>query len=83
MRTRKGLDWTAKFAALARAARVLPDCILDGEVVVLNEHNVPSFDALQAALSEGDGEKLIFFVFDMPYLDGKDYRAEPLSVRKG
>src|SRR6185503_4809912 len=25
--TRKGLDWTAKFAAIARAAAKLPDCV--------------------------------------------------------
>ena len=33
MRTRKGLDWTDKFAAIADAGRGLPDCIIDGEVV--------------------------------------------------
>jgi bifunctional non-homologous end joining protein LigD len=40
MRTRKGLDWTAKFAAIANAASDLPDCIIDGEVVAL-DHNAP------------------------------------------
>ena len=31
--TRKGLDWTTKFAAIAKAAAKLPDCIMDGEIV--------------------------------------------------
>jgi bifunctional non-homologous end joining protein LigD len=35
IRTRKGLDWTEKFAAIAKAAAKLPDCILDGEAVAL------------------------------------------------
>jgi hypothetical protein len=30
LKTRKGLDWTPKFCAIATAARVLPDCIVDG-----------------------------------------------------
>src|SRR5450631_2416152 len=33
LRTRNGLEWTAKFPEIARAAQSLPDCIVDGEVV--------------------------------------------------
>src|SRR5215469_6114637 len=36
LRTRKGLDWTDKFAAIAKAASKLSDCIIDGEVVALD-----------------------------------------------
>src|SRR5688572_10664936 len=35
IRTRTGLDWTSQFAAVARAAADLPDCILDGEICAL------------------------------------------------
>src|SRR5580658_9726309 len=52
IRTRKGLDWTDRFAAIAKAARALPDCLIDGEVVALGENRLPSFSALQAALSQ-------------------------------
>jgi bifunctional non-homologous end joining protein LigD len=65
MLTRSGLDWTKQFAAIARVAKVLPDCILDGEVCALDENQLPSFAALQAALSEGKSENLIFFAFDL------------------
>ncbi len=41
--TRSGLDWTAKFPEVAAAARPLPDCIIDGEVVALDTQRVPSF----------------------------------------
>jgi hypothetical protein len=41
MRTRKGLDWTSDFAAIAEAARSLDDCIIDGEVVALDHNGAP------------------------------------------
>ena len=51
--TRKGLDWTDKFAAIAKAAAKLPDCIIDGEICALDHNGAPDFAALQAALSDG------------------------------
>ena len=80
--TRKGLDWTGKFAAIARAGAKLPDAILDGEVVALDHNGAPDFAALQAALSEGKTDALIFFAFDLMFADGEDLRALPLSARK-
>ncbi len=80
--TRKGLDWTEKFAAIAKQAKKLPDCIIDGEAVALDKQGAPDFAALQAALSEGKSEKLIFFAFDLLFLEGEDLRPLPLSERK-
>jgi bifunctional non-homologous end joining protein LigD len=82
MRTRKGLDWTAKFAVTAQAVKGLPDCIIDGEAVALDHAGAPNFAALQAALSDGASERLVYFVFDVLYADGEDLRALPLSTRK-
>lgn len=82
LRTRKGLDWSDKFRAIADAAARLPDCIMDGEVVALDAHGAPDFAALQAALSAGRTETLIYFVFDLLFLDGGDLRPEPLKTRK-
>jgi bifunctional non-homologous end joining protein LigD len=82
LKTRKGLDWTAKFEAIATAAQGLPDCILDGEAVALNSKGEPDFSALQAALSEGRGDALVFFVFDVLFVDGEDLRSLPLAERK-
>ncbi len=81
IRTRKGLDWTERFAGVAQAAAKLPDCILDGEAVALNG-DAPSFSALQAALSEGRSEKLVYFAFDLLFAGGEDLRDLPLSERK-
>src|SRR3954452_9503571 len=82
MRTRKGLDWTSDFSAIADAAGSLDDCILDGEVVALDHNGAPDFSALQAALSEGGSNDLTYFVFDALHIEGEDLRRLPLTERK-
>jgi bifunctional non-homologous end joining protein LigD len=80
--TRKGLDWSAKFAAIVKAGAKLPDSIIDGEVVALDHTGAPDFAALQAAISGGRTENLIFFVFDLLFAEGEDLRSLPLLERK-
>ena len=80
--TRKGLDWTERFASIARAAEALPDCVIDGEAVALNSNGVSDFSALQAALAEGRESALILFAFDIMFLEGRDLRPLPLERRK-
>jgi bifunctional non-homologous end joining protein LigD len=80
--TRKGLDWTPKFSAIAKAASKLPDGILDGEVCALDHNGAPDFAALQAALSDGKSDGLIYFAFDLMFAEGEDLRPLPLSARK-
>ena len=80
--TRKGLDWTAKFPAIAAAAAALPDSVLDGEVVALDAQGSPDFAALQAALAEGSTERLVFFAFDLLGAGDQDLRENPLAARK-
>jgi bifunctional non-homologous end joining protein LigD len=80
--TRKGLDWTAKFPAIAKVAAKLPDCIMDGEICALDHHGAPDFAGLQAALSDGKTEPLIFFAFDLLFADGEDLRTLRLIDRK-
>ena len=82
MRTRKGLDWTGKFAPIAEAALGLPDCIIDGEVVALTGNGTPDFAALQAALSEGRSRDLTYFVFDLLFEGDEDLQQMPLTARK-
>ncbi|UPJ47623.1 DNA ligase D [Bradyrhizobium sp. 200] len=80
--TRKGLDWVDKFGAIARAATTLPDALIDGEIVALDHNGVPSFSALQAAISDNKTGNLIFFAFDLLFANGEDLRALPLRERK-
>ena len=82
LKTRKGLDWTEKFASLAAAARNLPDCILDGEAIALSPQGSPDFSALQAALSEGRSDAIVLFTFDLLFAQGQDLRGLPLEERK-
>lgn len=82
LKTRKGLDWTTRFQTIAKAAAELPDSIIDGEIVALDENGAPDFAALQAALSEEKTEDLVFFAFDLMWNDGQDLRQETLSIRK-
>jgi bifunctional non-homologous end joining protein LigD len=82
LRTRKGLDWTDKFKAIADQAEALPNCMIDGEAVAINRDGAPDFSALQAALSEGKSEKLIYYAFDLLFAEGEDLRGLPLADRK-
>ena len=80
--TRKGLDWTEKFSAIAKQAAKLPDAIVDGEIVALDHEGHPSFASLQAALSDEKTDDLVFFAFDLLFATGEDLRPLPLSERK-
>jgi bifunctional non-homologous end joining protein LigD len=83
LKTRKGLDWTAKYPAIGEAASALPDCIIDGEICALDKNGAPDFAALQAALSQGKTGNLVYFAFDLLYDGGEDLRSKPLIKRKG
>ena len=80
--TRKGLDWSSRFPEIVAAAGKLPDCVLDGEVVALDDAGAPDFGALQAALSAADTQHLVFFAFDLLHLQAVDLRKLPLHERK-
>lgn len=82
LKTRKGLDWTEKFASIAKEASALPDVLIDGEIVALDHNGAPNFSSLQAALSDGKTEELIFFAFDLLFAEELDYRRLPLGERK-
>ncbi len=82
LKTRKGLDWTAKYPAIATSAANLPDAIIDGEICALDENGAPDFAALQAALSEGKTDALVYFAFDLLFEGDEDLRQLPLTERK-
>jgi bifunctional non-homologous end joining protein LigD len=82
LKTRKGVDWTDKFQAIAKEAGALPDMLIDGEIVALDREGMPDFSALQAAISDGKTDRLIFFAFDLLFADAMDIRSLPLRERK-
>jgi bifunctional non-homologous end joining protein LigD len=79
MWSRNELDLAPRFPAVAAALSKLkvPDVVLDGEIVVLDEHGAPRFQLLQ----QGDRRELLF-VFDILWLDGRDLRTLTYDERR-
>ena len=82
--TRTGLDWSKRYATTVAALHRLPtrSAYLDGELCALKPDGTPSFAALQAAMDNRTTDTLVYFVFDLLFLDGSDLTQEPLRVRK-
>jgi bifunctional non-homologous end joining protein LigD len=82
--TRKGLDWTERFRAVAAAAKALDlsSALIDGEIVVEDAGGIPSFNLLQADLSDGRQDRLRYHAFDILYCEGFDLRQVILRERK-
>ncbi|WP_247255105.1 DNA ligase D [Pseudomonas moorei] len=82
--TRNGHDWTHKLPgqAEALAALHLESAWLDGEMVVMDEEGVPDFQALQNAFEAGRSGNIVYYLFDLPYLNGVDLREVPVEERR-
>ena len=82
--TRNGFDWTERYPGPTKAAAKL-DCrsaIIDGEVIVQDEHGVSDFEALKSAI-RWRPQSLILCAFDLLHLNGKDLRQLTLLERRG
>jgi len=79
MWSRNELDLAPRFPSVAAALSKLklPEVVLDGEIVVLDEHGAPRFQLLQ----QGDRRELLF-VFDILWLDGHDLRKLTYDQRR-
>ena len=84
LRSRNNRDWTANFPEVVAAARGLrvKSAFLDGEVAVVLSDGRTSFQALQNAIGGRQRAGLVYYVFDLLFLDGEDLRAQPLEARK-
>jgi bifunctional non-homologous end joining protein LigD len=82
--TRRGLDWTRKFPAIAEAIATLPAkaALIDGELVVEGDDGVSSFSLLQQDLKDGRHDRMVLYAFDLLHLDGSDLKPQPLHARK-
>lgn len=79
--TRNGLNWIKRFSAIAGAFAIPGQAIIDGEVVVVHEGRT-NFSELQAELAKGDQNRLLYYAFDLLWLDGQDLRTRPQIERK-
>ncbi len=84
MLTRKGLDWTPKFAAIAEPLREFGfgSAMVDGEVVVESDAGISVFGLLQEDLAEGRLDRMVYYVFDILYYEGTDLQGVKLLDRK-
>src|SRR6201998_3543088 len=78
-RNKKAFD----YPLLVDVLRLLPaeHVILDGEIAALDEKGRSSFQLLQMFKSAGD-VPLVYYAFDLLFLDGQDLRGKPLSARR-
>lgn len=80
--SRNQLNFEELFAPIARELEKLDfEAVLDGEVVVVDEEGRAQFKLLQKFRTTGEG-LLVYYVFDLLYLDGYDLQALPLEKRK-
>jgi bifunctional non-homologous end joining protein LigD len=77
--SRRGQDWTDDFSEVAATiAQLTPaELVLDGEVVAVDERGIPSFQRLQHRQ-----RPLVYVMFDVLHLEGRDLRAQPLEKRR-
>jgi hypothetical protein len=82
--TRTGLDWSHRYKRTIEALRSLKvkSAYLDGGLCALNADDLPMFSRLQAAMDEGRTDQLVFFAFDLLYLNGESIAQLPLIKRK-
>jgi bifunctional non-homologous end joining protein LigD len=77
-------DLSMRFPEIVEAVKNLParECVIDGEVVALDEEGRSSFQLLQAREMEGRKSPIYFYAFDLLRLDGKSLIGLPLEARK-
>ncbi len=77
-------DLSARFSEIVEAIKNLParECVVDGEVVALDQEGRSSFQLLQAREMEGRKSPIYFYAFDLLQLDGKSLVRLPLEARK-
>lgn len=81
LQSRGAQDYTKKYPAVVQALKEYQrSMILDGEVVYVNDEGKPDFDLLQKV--NGQKAPLIYYVFDILWLDGKGLIQFPLTKRK-
>lgn len=91
LRSRNGLDWSHSFPAIAAALGELDvdEAVLDGELCYVGSDGLSDFQSLQNALPRGGGKpdataqrRIVYYVFDLLWIDGEDVRGLPLLDRK-
>jgi bifunctional non-homologous end joining protein LigD len=82
--SRNGNELRARYPEIAEAVKELPvdECVIDGEVVALDEEGRSSFQLLQGIEMDGRKSPIRLYVFDLMQLNGRSLTALPLTARK-
>jgi bifunctional non-homologous end joining protein LigD len=82
--SRNAKDWSSRFPAVHKAIQNLglTSAWLDGELCFVKADGSTSFQALQNAIRENNESALVYFIFDLLYLNGKDLSRLALKERK-
>ena len=81
LRSRNDNDFSARFPGVVKALATLPDdTVIDGEIVAFDQEGRPSFNALQNYGSAPG--PVVYYVFDVMVLAGRDVMREPLAARR-
>ena len=89
--SRNQIDMTPQYPELADVAKQIDakEAILDGEIVALDEDGMPRFQLLQPRVGRKSGLEalrghghIVYYVFDLLYLDGRDLTSCPVVERK-
>jgi bifunctional non-homologous end joining protein LigD len=77
-------ELSGRFPEIVEAIKNLParECVIDGEVVALDDEGRSSFQLLQALEMEGRKRPVYFYAFDLLQLDGKSLLGLNLEARK-
>lgn len=80
LQSRGGKDYTSRYRVLAQELlKISWNVVVDGEVAVLDVAGRPNFDALQ---NYRETDVLVYYVFDILWVDGYDLTGLPLSKRR-
>ena len=89
--SRNQIEMTPQYPELVNVAGQLDakEAILDGEIVALDEHGMPRFQLLQPRVGRKSGldalrgkGQILYFVFDLLYVDGYDLTSCSVVERK-
>lgn len=82
--TREGHDWSAKLQRQCESLALAPlqSVWLDGEMVCLDANGLPTFGGLQQAFARRKTSTVVYFAFDLLYLDGYDLREVAHAERR-
>ncbi|MEW5895077.1 MAG: DNA ligase D [Candidatus Omnitrophota bacterium] len=80
--SRNDKDFNSRFPEVVESLRHFPhECLLDGEMVVVDGDGHPRFHLLQDYMKKREGI-LLYYVFDLLYINGYDLRKLPLWRRR-